>query len=228
MTTELPSPMPQPASLATLGRTTAVALVVAAVILVTTVLPAEYAIDPLSTGRWLGLTEIASPMVDAVEMTRTAGAALKPVQAGRVATYPGTFSYDVYEVQLEPFEYVEYKYQLEQDATMMFSWTATAPVTQDFHGERSSAGEGEAAEESYDKQDRQGADGAFTAPFAGIHGWFWENPNADPVTVRLTTSGFYSGAVEIRSDRTRTARAVRPLDTLWPARTTPAGATAPR
>jgi hypothetical protein len=214
MTIEVPSPMPPPPTLATLGRTTAVALVVAAIILVTTVLPAEYAIDPLGTGRWLGLTEIASPTVDAVEMTRSPGAPLKPLQTGRVATYPGTFSYDVYEVRLEPFEYVEYKYQLEQDATMMFSWTATAAVTQDFHGDRATVGDGEAAEESYDKEDRQGADGAFTAPFAGIHGWFWENPNADPVTVRLTTSGFYSGAVEIRSDRTRTARAIRALDTL--------------
>ena len=32
------------------------------------VLPAEYGIDPLGTGRWLGLTEIASPTVTAVEI----------------------------------------------------------------------------------------------------------------------------------------------------------------
>ena len=206
MTTDSPIPEPSAPSLGTLGRTTAVALVVAAVLLVTTVLPAEYGLDPVGTGRWLGLTAIASPPVTPVGMTRSADAALKPVQAGRVATYPGGFKYDVYEVVLEPFEYVEYKYQLEQEATMIFSWTATAPVLQDFHGERATVGDGEAAEESYDKQDRQGADGTFAAPFRGIHGWYWENPHADPVTVRLTTSGFYAGAVEIRSDRTRTAR----------------------
>lgn len=99
---------------------------------------------------------------------------------------------------------------------MLFSWTSTAPVVQDFHGARAEAADDQAAEESYDKQDRQGADGMFTAPFAGIHGWYWENPNADPVTVRLTTSGFYAGAVEIRSDHTRTARTLRGPDTWTP------------
>jgi hypothetical protein len=42
-------------------RTTAIALVAAGFILVTIVLPSEYAIDPLGTGRWLGLTDIAAP-----------------------------------------------------------------------------------------------------------------------------------------------------------------------
>jgi hypothetical protein len=216
MTTDTNANGPLAPSLATLGRTTAIALLVASVLLVTTVLPAEYGIDPVGTGRWLGLTAISSPPVAAIELSRTAGAALKPVQEGRVASYPASYRYDVYEVTLEPFEFVEYKYQLEQDAAMMFAWTASAPVVQDFHGERASPGEGETAEESYDKQDRRGADGAFTAPFAGIHGWYWENPNADPVTVRLTTSGFYSGAIEIRSDRTRMARTLRGPDTLTP------------
>lgn len=214
----LPLPeMPSHPSLSTLARTTTIALVVAGVILVTAVLPAEYGIDPVGTGRWLGLTDIAAPPLDPVEMTRSEGAALKPTANGAIGEYPGPFAFDVYEVVLQPYEYVEYKYQLEEDAAMAYSWTATAPVLQDFHGERADGGaDGAPAEESFDKRDRQGADGIFTAPFAGIHGWYWENPGGDPVTVRLTTSGFYSAAVEIRSDRTRTARTLRTLDTLMP------------
>ena len=223
MSADTETPTPGPPSLAALGRTTAGALAVAAVILVTTVLPAEYAIDPLGTGRWLGLTEIAAPRRVPAESTRAPGAALKPVQTGQVAIYPGSYRYDVYEVTLEPFDYVEYKYQLEQGAVMLFSWTATAPVVQDFHGERATVGEGETAEESYDKQDRQGADGTFTAPFAGIHGWYWENESADPVTVRLSTSGFYSAAFEIHSDRTRTARTLLGPDTWTPVGNSAAG-----
>jgi hypothetical protein len=204
-------------SLSTLARTTAIALVVAGVILVTAVLPAEYGIDPVGTGRWLGLTEIAAPPLDPVELTRAEGAALKPTVNGPIGEYPGQFKVDVYEVVLQPYEYVEYKYQLEQSATMAYSWTASAPVLQDFHGERSGGGEnGAPAEVSFDKRDRNAADGSFTAPFAGIHGWYWENPGGEPVTVRLTTSGFYTAAVEIRSDRTRTARTLRTIDTLMP------------
>jgi len=199
---------------------------VAGVILITTVLPAEYGIDPVGTGRALGLTAIASPPLDPVEMARTEGAAMKPTPNGPLGEYPGPFKFDVYEVVLQPYEYVEYKYQLHEGAMMAYSWTASAPVLQDFHGERAAGGtEGAPAEQSFDKRDRNAADGSFIAPFAGIHGWYWENPGGEPVTVRLTTAGFYSAAVEIRSDRTRTARTLRSLDTLTPVGTA-AGTTA--
>ena len=213
-----PSPdLPNPPSLSTLARTTAIALVVAGGILVTAVLPAEYGIDPVGTGRWLGLTDIAAPLLDPVDTMRVEGAALKPTANGPVGEYPGQFKFDVYEVVLQPYEYVEYKYQLEQGATMAYSWAASAPVLQDFHGERADGGEnGAPAEESFDKRDRNDADGSFTAPFVGIHGWYWENPGGESVTVRLTTSGFYTSAVEIRSDRTRIARTLRTLDSLAP------------
>lgn len=216
--TSQPSPeIPNHPSLSTLARTTAIAVVVAGLILVTAVLPAEYGIDPVGTGRWLGLTDIAAPPLDPVEMTRSEGAVLKPTANGPVGEYPGRFTFDVYEVVLQPYEYVEYKYQLEESATMAYSWTASAPVLQDFHGERADRGEnGAPAEESFDKRDRNAADGSFTAPFTGIHGWYWENPGGEPVTVRLITAGFYTAAVEIRSDRTRTARTLRTLDTLMP------------
>lgn len=217
MTSQPLPEIPDHPSLSTLARTMAIALVVAFVILVTAVLPAEYGIDPVGTGRWLGLTDIATPPLDPVEMTRAEGAALKPTANGPIGEYPGQFKFDAYEVVLQPYEYVEYKYQLEQGASMAYSWTATAPVLQDFHGERAGGGEsGAPAEESFDKRDRNAADGSFTAPFAGIHGWYWENAGGEPVTVRLTTSGFYTAAVEIRSDRTRTARTLRTLDTLMP------------
>lgn len=42
----------------TLVRSTAIAVAVAAAILVTTVLPAEYGIDPTGVGRVLGLTQM--------------------------------------------------------------------------------------------------------------------------------------------------------------------------
>lgn len=217
MTTPTSPPTPAPPSLATLAKTTALALVVAAVLLVTIVMPAEYGVDPIGTGRWLGLTEIASPTVSVADtiLPAAAGAALTPVQHGPYGEYPADFKLDVFDITLQPYEFVEYKYRLEQGATMMFAWTATAPVIHDFHGERaggaSSAGP---AEESYDKQNRRQGRGSFAAPFAGIHGWYWENPGDEPITIRLTSSGFYSAAVEIRSDRTRHPHDLRSLDTL--------------
>lgn len=197
-----------------LARTTAIALTVAGAILVTVVLPAEYGVDPLGTGRRLGLTEIASPRVTPVEPPSSADGALVPTQNGPLGIYPAAFKVDVFEVTLAPYEYVEYKYRLEKDATMLYSWSATAAVKQDFHGERSAGAGDTAAEQSFDKDDRRQASGSLTAPFAGIHGWYWENPGADTITIKLTSAGYYTSAVEIRSDRTRRTRTLRNIDTL--------------
>jgi hypothetical protein len=204
-----------PPSLQRLARTTGVALVVAVALLVAIVLPSEYAIDPLGSGRWLGLTAIASPAVSPVEELRPAGAALKPIAKGPMGEYPGDFKLDVYEITLQPYEYVEYKYHLEQGATLLYSWKAGAALVQDFHGEREGgATKSGPAEESFDKEDRREATGSFTAPFTGIHGWYWENPSGTPITIRLTSSGFYGSAVEIRSDRSRTPRTLKPIEVL--------------
>ena len=215
-----PSPPAQTAvvpSVSQLARTSIVALIVAIAVLVAFVLPAEYAIDPLGTGRVLGLTEIAAPRGAVVEALVPADAALKPTVSGPVGAYSAEFKLDVFEVVLPPYEYLEYKYQMELGAVMQYSWTATAPLLHDFHGERTGADQAGPQEESYDKQGRRQANGAFTAPFTGIHGWYWENPGGEPITIRLTTSGFYSAAIEIRSDRTRHPHELRLLSTLTPA-----------
>jgi hypothetical protein len=206
------TPVPAPAALA---KTTAIALAVATAILFIVVLPAEYAVDPLGTGRMLGLTEMAAPPVGPIEERDQAGAALTPVAKGPIGQYPSDFKLDAFEVTLQPYEYIEYKYHLEQGATMLFAWNATAPVLQDFHGERAGgASSGAPAEETFDKENRRQATGSLTAPFAGIHGWYWENPGNAPVTIRLTSAGFYGSAVEIRSDRTRHPRTLRSLEAV--------------
>ena len=56
---------------------------------------------------------------------------------------------------------------------MVYSWPATAPVIYDFHSEPEGAPPGYA--ESFDKAEAPAAT-ARSAPFSGIHGWFWENP----------------------------------------------------
>ena len=183
-----------------LAVTTAMAVAGATVILVTLVLPAEYAIDPLHTGRALGLTRIAAPPTQVAEPPVPAGQALLPVQTGPVGVYPRSYQTDTVRFVLGPYDFVEYKYHLEKGATMVFSWTSSAPLLHEFHGDPAAAPD---APVSFEKKDRREASGAFVAPFTGIHGWYWENPTAEPVTIALTSAGFYSSAIEFRSDRTR-------------------------
>src|SRR5882762_11346340 len=58
MTDPRPEITVQPPSKKSLAKATIVALLVAAVLLITAILPAEYGIDPLGTGKALGLTDL--------------------------------------------------------------------------------------------------------------------------------------------------------------------------
>jgi hypothetical protein len=195
-----------------LVKASALAFVVAGVLLVTIVFPAEYGIDPLGTGEALGLSALSGAGAAANPVPPPRGTKLAPVPEGPFALYPAAYQYDAREFVLGPYEYVEYKYHLEQGATMLFSWTADGDVMHDFHGDPDGAPA--SAVQSYDTRARRRADGTFAAPFSGIHGWYWENPGGETITVKVTTAGFYTSAHQFRFDGTRYPRTVRALETI--------------
>jgi hypothetical protein len=213
MTSTPDSPVLPAPSLARLGKTTTAAIAVAVIVLFMFVLPAEYAVDPLGTGRLLGLTDIAAPPSDAAAAVPE-GAPLVPTQTGPVGAYPREFKLDVFEFSLEPYQFIEYKYQMEKGATMLFAWTASDTVEQELHGQRPAGATDGPAEESFDKQSRRQATGSYTAPFAGIHGWYWENPGGEAIAMRVSAAGFFSSAIEVRSNRSRHPHALKSLDAL--------------
>jgi hypothetical protein len=171
-----------------------VALLVAGLLLVTIVLPAEFAVDPLGIGAKLGLLElgVVGTQVAALDASAAQGA----TQAAIVVPQEKPFNRETVDFQLGPRESIEYKYRLDKGKALLFSWTSTAPVNYDFHAEPDGAPRGYA--QSYEKSTASGKSGTLTAPFGGIHGWYWENPTDRPVTVRLSTSGFYNLAHEFR------------------------------
>ena len=190
----LPAPPLKRLALASAG-----AVAVAIGILLVAVLPVEYGIDPLGTGRLLGLLPEDAPAVSTT--AAPAGERLTPTSMGPINYFSLPFASDRATFELGPYDYVEYKYRLEQGASITFSWQASTPVLHDLHAEPD--GGEEHAEVSFDKRQLAGASGTHTAPFPGLHGWMWENPGAAPVTVTITTTGFYSSATEFRPNRRR-------------------------
>ncbi len=162
----------------TLALTTLGALTVALALLFAVVLPAEYGYDPLGTGQRLGLT------------------GLQETRQGALRGEQDRWQRDTITFVLAPFEAVEYKYVMDAGATLLFSWEATGEVRYDLHAEPADAGPGKAV--SFEAARAAQQHGRYTAPFNGIHGWFWQNRTDQDVTVTLSTSGFYSGAVELR------------------------------
>jgi hypothetical protein len=186
------------------------ALAAAALIVVAFVLPAEYGVDPLGTGARLGLVTMSEAAGTAEAPLPPAAGRLSPTVEGPIAHYPSGHKVDAVRLELGPYEYVEYKYRLEAGASMTYSWSADAELIHDFHADP----DGTPAPEpvSFDTRNRREDSGVLTAPFAGIHGWYWENPGAERVTVSLVSAGFYSSAVEMRSNRRRRTHELRTPD----------------
>jgi hypothetical protein len=179
------------------------AMLVAGVLLMATILPAEYGVDPLGTGKLLGLTSLAKANAPAAGEAAASAQApppeeLEPTRPGANTPQTIALKQDTVTFKLGPFEGVEYKYRMEKGAGMVYSWTSTGKVRFDFHGEPMGAPKGYA--ESYEMAEGQKASGSFFAPTTGIHGWFWENLDTNDITITLTSTGFYASAIEFTPD----------------------------
>ena len=110
-----------------IAKATGIALAVALVILFTAVLPAEYGIDPLKTGKLLHLTDLAKATESKAE-SKPVGARPVAAPAGIYTAQSGIFKTDSEDLSLMAGEGVEIKYHMQKGAGMLYSWKATAPV----------------------------------------------------------------------------------------------------
>jgi len=175
-----------------LAKATAVALLVALVLLFTAVLPAEYGFDPLRTGAALGLTGIS----ETGEVQGGAAAAPAPGQTGVYTPQSRIYKVDSQDFVLHPGDGVEMKYHMEKGAGMVYAWKAAGNLTFEFHGEPDQKPNKDYFE-SYELDDKTGksaAYGSFTAPSTGIHGWFWQNKSDKPIEFHLSVAGFFDAA----------------------------------
>jgi hypothetical protein len=179
-----------------LAAASGAALLAAGLILVMFVLPAEYAVDPLGTGAKTGLLDlgVTGQQIQALATSASNGSS----QAAIIVPQEQPFKQETVDFKVGPREGMEYKYRLEKGEALLFSWKATAPVGYEAHAEPDGAPRGYA--QSYEKgEGRTEARGTLTAPFSGIHGWFWENRSDQEVTVTITTAGFYNLSHEFRT-----------------------------
>jgi len=203
--------LPTRAELSSTGnllKSTGIAALIAAVLLVTTVLPAEYGIDPTGIGRMLGLTQMgeikvalaaeadqaeATPAVPAPAQTSTPAPAVAPAAtpAPSAASQVASTRQDTMSVTLKPGEAAEIKVAMRKDASVEYEWsTAGGPVNFDTHGDPANAPKGFYHGYSKGRNETHNA-GTLQAAFDGTHGWFWRNRSSANVTVTLKTNGDY-------------------------------------
>jgi hypothetical protein len=169
------------------------AFVAATLIMFGAVLPAEFNWDPLGLGRMSGLDRLWAPGEVAFDTSKS--------EAPLAREYPEGFRADVIEIPLRAGgdstrgDELEYKVQMKKDATFIYEWSVSdIPKPDefyfDFHGHTLAAGKAMTVA-TYKQATGTGANGALTAPFDGVHGWFFQNQSANPVVVRVKISGFY-------------------------------------
>jgi hypothetical protein len=177
-----------------------IAIGVAGLLLATTVLPAEYGIDPTGAGKALGLTQLyhavpATGMPDMQGVTKGSTVSAKGETRQMTIASPQEVAYraDVMEIVLPPNKGVEVKTHLAKGATLIYSWKTKNGelVNHDFHGEPVNAGKDEFESFILGKGISESR-GSLIAPFTGVHGWYWKNLSSEPVTIVLQASGFYS------------------------------------
>ena len=188
-------------------RSTLLALVSAAVILVTIVLPAEYGIDPTGVGGALGLKnmgEIKMQLEKEAEADRMRdqgpaaperkssshlGSLLAGwlIGAAQAQTKDPAWK-DEISVTLTPGQGAEVKLVMAKGAKAEFSWTVKGgAVNYDLHGD----GGGQNISYMKDRKVEKHS-GTLEAAFDGNHGWFWRNRGSKDVTVVLRVRGDYS------------------------------------
>jgi hypothetical protein len=171
------------------------AVVVGTLITVGVIMPAEYNVDPLGIGRLTGLDRLWAPPTVAYEATAD-GKAGTPF---REASVP--YREDVVMIPVRNFysgayqNELEYKVAMKAGATMTFSWEAANVALPDdlfyeFHGHTLQNRE-EMTVASYEQASKTNSSGTLTAPFEGVHGWYFQNSSDKDAVIALKISGFY-------------------------------------
>jgi hypothetical protein len=160
----------------TLLKSTIAATVIALIVFVVFILPAEYNIDPTHIGHKLGLTALAYQDVEATPKNKTSVAPEKGQQ--------------VIEVIVPAGKGIEYKFHMKQFEKLTYEWvTDGEPLYFDLHGEPE--GDTTGYFESYAIATLAQMKGSFTSPFTGSHGWYWKNNSDASVAIQLIVAGQY-------------------------------------
>jgi len=170
---------------------TVVAIAVAALVLFVVVLPAEYGQDPTRIGRLIGLQQMGEAKVTAEAQV-----------GGEIAhAHDRKYRTATIEINVKPKEELEYKAVLAKGEPLLYAWKAAGgSVYFEFHGEPTEGKWPKGYFRSYEIQEKSdAAQGSFTAPFTGQHGWYWRNLTEEPVTITLEVAGYYTKISRIGS-----------------------------
>ena len=180
---------------AQLLKSTIIATIVAIILLIMVILPAEYGTDPTGVGKILGLKEMGEIKISLLEESQNESSqennasSIKTDSVEQVMVN-NTINNDVVEITIEPGKAIEIKLEMKSGSLVQYEWkTIKGGLNYNLHGD---GYKGSQQFISYKKGRMVPSDsGELKAEFDGYHGWFWRNREKFSVTVSLQTSGDY-------------------------------------
>jgi hypothetical protein len=194
-------------------RSTLLAMAIAALLLVTVVLPAEYGVDPTGVGGALGLAEVgrikqslaAEIVAEQAAVQEATTPAMKTVSQatpeeplGRPAEGDASGSTseiraDEIRLTLQPDEGAEVKVTLREGEAVEYEWSSNGgKLNFDTHADSKELA---IKYHGYGKGSSEKAEGELVAAFDGNHGWFWRNRTAEALELKVELEGPYTDIV---------------------------------
>jgi len=183
-----------------------IALLIGGIVFVTAILPAEYNLDPIGTGKLFGFSKL---YVEPASKTSTdlkiqkltiqkLGSSvdiIKPIEANNPAPIEQySMRNDIITIIVPAGKGIEYKFKTLKYGSVKYEWASENDqvVFLDFHGEVKEANPPkDVFYESYTLAYSNNMAGTFTAPFEGKHGWYFKNNHKEDVLITIKLNGEY-------------------------------------
>ena len=186
-----------------------IALIIGAIVLLTAVLPAEYGLDPLGTGKLFGFSKLyqGNEKIESNEIYSSLN--FKKIKIGKLGSPlsvpkpseadnpPPEVQYpqreDTIEVVVPAEKGIDYKFKSLKYGSTKFEWVTDKGIVYiDFHGEvKQENPPKNVFYESYTLAYSNNMAGTLTAPFEGKHGWYFRNETKEDIIVTIRLNGNY-------------------------------------
>jgi len=186
-----------------------IAFIIGAVVLLTAVLPAEYGLDPLGTGKFFGFAKLyqgneqtennetySNLNFKKLKMEKI-GSPLSTPKPSEADNPPPEVQYrereDTIKVVVLAETGIEYKFKSLKYGSTKYEWATDKGIVYiDFHGEvKQENPPKNVFYESYTLAYSNNMAGTLTAPFEGKHGWYFRNETNEDIIVTIRLKGQY-------------------------------------
>lgn len=188
-------------------KSTIIAFIIATVILITVVLPAEYGVDPTGVGEFIGLLKMGEIKVSLAHEAAEGRATRKVEMPQGINNVKPAIEPVVEEVKkklnlnsdkititLKPNEGKEIKLAMKKGKQVNFVWyTDGGKANFDSHADSKVL---KISYHNYEKGSLERNEGVLEAAFDGNHGWFWRNRTSESMLVTLEVNGNYTDVLQ--------------------------------